>query len=120
MEEKKQILKEFGLSGNEEIVYLNLLELGTINAGKLIKKTGLHRAAVYDNLDLLSEKGLVSYVVKANRKYFIAQPPVRLKEILDTNLEKVEKAKVKLKELIPALEQKRLISKSPQEATILK
>ena len=63
-------LKDFGLTQNEEKVYLKLLEIGSSSAGLLIKKTGMHRAAVYDNIDSLTEKGLVSHVIKANRKYF--------------------------------------------------
>ena len=66
------LLEELGLTKNESKVYLALLELGSTAAGPLIKKIGMHRAAVYDIIDLLTGKGLVSYVIKANRKYFEA------------------------------------------------
>ena len=67
------ILEDLGLTNAEIKTYLALLELGTTSAGNLIKKLSMHRAAVYDIIELLINKGLVSYIIKANRKYFEAQ-----------------------------------------------
>ena len=72
-------LTRLGLTINESKVYLALLELGSTNAGKIIKKTKLHRNIVYDNLDKLIEKGLVSFVIIKNTKYFETTSPSELK-----------------------------------------
>ena len=61
-----KILEEVGLTGNEIKVYLALLELGSVTAGDILKKIELHRGAVYDTLDKLIDKGLVSYFIKNN------------------------------------------------------
>jgi len=111
-------LKDFGLTQNEEKVYLKLLEIGSSSAGLLIKKTGMHRAAVYDNIDSLTEKGLVSHVIKANRKYFYAESPERLREIVEDIKKEAESIEKKFNELLPILETKRTLSQSKQEATI--
>jgi len=115
-----QILEELGLTKNEVKVYLALLELGSTPAGKLIKKVGMHRGIVYDLIDLLIDKGLVSYVIKANRKYFEANDPERLKEYLESKKQELEKKQMDLDKLIPELQLKRQISKEEQEGTIFK
>lgn len=114
------LLEELGLTKNEIKVYLALLELGSTPAGPLIKKVGMHRAAVYDIIDLLTNKGLVSYVVKANRKYFEAQDPDRLLEYLESKKQDLIEKEEKLKQLLPELQLKRKLSKEEQEGTLYK
>jgi len=91
-----KILKEVGLTNNEISVYKALLQLGSITAGPLTKKAGIHRSRVYEALNRLIDKGLVSHKTKANRKYFQAQNPETLLNILDER-------KQKLKRIIPDL-----------------
>lgn len=115
-----RVLEALGLAGNEIKVYLALLEMGSCPAGNLIKKIGMHRAAVYDVIDLLIEKGLVSYSIKANRKYFEAQNPSRLLEYLDAKKEELNQKEKELKELIPELQSKRQLTKEEQEGNVYK
>lgn len=115
-----KLLEELGLTRNEVKVYLALLELGSVPAGALIKKVGMHRAAVYDIIDLLTDKGVVSYVVKANRKYFEAQDPDRLLEYLDSKKQELLRKEQELRKLLPELQLKRRLSKETQEGTIYK
>jgi len=114
------LLEELGLAKNEVKIYLALLELGSTPAGPLIKKVGMHRAAVYDIVDLLIDKGLVSYVVKANRKYFEAQDPTRLLEYLESKKQDLINKEEKLKQFLPELQLKRKLSKEEQEGTLYK
>ncbi len=116
----KIALKEAGLSGNEVKVYLALLELGSALAGEITKKSGVNRTNVYDTLDRLIEKGIVSYVIKANRKYFEATSPKRIIKYLDEEWKKTEIKKKIISSFLPELELKRRLSKEPQEATIYK
>lgn len=74
-------LEELGLLENEAKIYLALLELGTSTTGPLIKKTNIYRVMVYDILNKLLNKGLVSYFKKNNIKYFSAVNPSRIVEI---------------------------------------
>lgn len=76
-------LEEIGLTKNEIKIYLALLKLGATTSGKIILETQLHRSRVYDALERLIDKGLVSYVVKKNRKNFQAAPPDTIVEFLD-------------------------------------
>jgi HTH-type transcriptional regulator, sugar sensing transcriptional regulator len=91
-----KILREVGLTDNEISVYKALLQLGSTTAGPLTKKAGIHRSRVYEALNRLIDKGLVSHKTKANRKYFQAQNPETLLNLLDER-------KQKLKKVIPDL-----------------
>ena len=108
-----QILQEIGLSNTEAKVYLALLELGSALAGEITKKSEVNRTNVYDALERLIEKGLVSYVISANRKMFEAVNPERLREML-------REKQVKLDSVIKNLQIKYRENKSEEDATIFK
>lgn len=77
-----EILKELGLTNTEIRVYLALLESGQSLASLLSKKSNVDRAVTYHVLEKLIRKGLVSYIIKENRKYFSACEPEKLKDLL--------------------------------------
>ncbi len=95
----EQILEEIGFTRNEIKIYLALLKLGASTTGKIIESTGLHRAIVYDTLEKLLKKGIVSFVIQNNRKVFKAYDPERLKNnIYDILI--TEKVLVFLEEIV--------------------
>lgn len=79
-------LFDAGFSKNETKVYLTLLRLGSSTAGVTASKCDVHRTNVYDALDRLAEKGLVTYVYKGNKKFFEAVEPSRIEELLKERL----------------------------------
>jgi sugar-specific transcriptional regulator TrmB len=93
--------KELGLSENEAKVYVALLELGQTTTGQIIKKTGIYRVMVYDTLEKLLNLGLANYSIIKNIKYFEAENPKQLLELVKnkeiiaesiiTNLSKLQK-----------------------------
>ena len=116
----KIVLEEAGLAGNEAKVYLALLELGSALAGEITKKSGVNRTNVYDALDKLTEKGLATYIIQANRKYFEAVSPERIVKYLEEKEKDIQRKKELVNSSLPELELKRKLSKEPQEATIYK
>jgi len=76
------ILKEMGLTDTEIKVYIASLEQGESLASKISKKAGVERAVTYHILEKLIRKGIVSWVIKENRKYFSAAEPEKLKSLL--------------------------------------
>lgn len=99
----QNILLECGLTKNETKVYLALLDIGISTSGPIIKKTGIHTSKVYDALDRLMEKGLVTYVVKENIKYFSAVDPARLQDFLEDKKNKIQEQMQEIKKIIPQL-----------------
>lgn len=114
------MLESVGLSGNEVKVYLALLDLGSALAGEITKRSGVNRTNVYDALDRLTERGLVSYVIQANRKYFEAAKSDRLIKYLEEKEQDIKSKKEAVASILPELEKRRTLSREPQEATIYK
>ncbi|NQU78170.1 hypothetical protein HQ545_00205 [Candidatus Woesearchaeota archaeon] len=79
---RQTVLEDIGLTPTEAKIYLILLEQGASLAGAISRNTGIHRRSVYDSIERLIQKGLVSYIKSNNRKYFEAVSPERLIEIL--------------------------------------
>lgn len=78
----QKLLEEAGLTSTEARIYLALLEKGSSKAGDISRNTGVHRRSVYDAIERLVEKGLVSYIKTNNRRYYEAANPERLIELL--------------------------------------
>jgi len=86
----QETLEKSGLTKNEAKVYLALVKIGDSLASTIAKITTLHRRPVYDSLDKLIEKGLVSYNIKSGKKYFQAQNPEKILSILKDKENEIE------------------------------
>ncbi|MFH1915773.1 MAG: helix-turn-helix domain-containing protein [Nanoarchaeota archaeon] len=109
-----------GFNKNEAKVYVALLELGKSDAKQLIKNTGLHKSIVYDNLDKLIEKGLISFIIENNRKLYIAEPADSLIEFMDKERESLEDKRKTAEQLTKQIEQLTHKKIFEQEATIFR
>lgn len=87
-----EILKPLGLTVIETKTYLTLLEIGKSLAGTIAERAHLHRRNVYDALERLLQKGLVSYVISNNKRYWNAVHPERIIEIIKENEELISSA----------------------------
>jgi sugar-specific transcriptional regulator TrmB len=106
-------LENIGLTKNQAEVYLTLLKLGSTTAQHIIQESGLHRSPVYDALEKLRERGLVSFVTKDFKKYFQAAPPKALYSYL-------EEKKQELSEVMPQLETLENMKTEEIEASVYK
>lgn len=89
-------LIELGLSKNEATIYLFLLKNPHITTGPIIKETKISNSRVYESLNTLTSKGLVSYVIEKEGKYFDAASPEKF-------LENEEERRKKIMQIIPEL-----------------
>jgi sugar-specific transcriptional regulator TrmB len=96
---RQHVLEDLGLTSSEARIYLVLLEQGASLAGTISRNTGIHRRSVYDSIERLIQKGLVSYIKSNNRKYFEAVNPERLLEILHKKEEDINSVLPELKAL---------------------
>lgn len=78
----KEELRTFGLNDNEIRVYKACLELGSSSVTIIAKRAKIYRTLCYEVLKSLSEKGLVSYLVKEKKKFFEAASPKKFIQIL--------------------------------------
>lgn len=75
---KEEALLSAGLTKNESKVYLALLKLGSATAAEITKGSGVHRVNVYDTLERLREKGLISTIFRAKKRIYEAANPEQL------------------------------------------
>ena len=113
-------LEKLGLNRNEAIVYLGLIKKGQASAAELVKTLGIHRNIVYDNIEKLIEKGLVSYINEGNKKKFIAKNPESIIEFLDSKKVNIDKEIKVAKTLIPEIDKLLSIKKIEQEASLFR
>lgn len=69
------LLESLGLTKNEISVYLALLRLGETTAGLIVDESHVTRSKIYDLLERLQQKGLVSFIYKKSVRYYHAAPP---------------------------------------------
>lgn len=113
-------LEDIGLTKSEASVYLALLELGSSATGKITEKSKTSSSKIYEVLDKLMQKGLVSFIVKAGVKHFEAAPPERLLDYMQEKEKKLKQQENKIKKILPELKLKQTLSKYSSEATIYK
>ena len=85
------VLENIGLSQTEVKVFLSLLKSGESKAGGVIKKSGLHSSSVYNAINSLIKKGLVSYVKESQIKYYRAADPEVIFDYIDIKKREYEK-----------------------------
>jgi len=102
-----ELLRNIGLTESEIKVYLALLELGSTTKGPIVDKSRVASSKIYELLEKLIQKGLVSYVLKSGVKYFEASPPKRILDYVKEKENDLRNQEIKLQELLPTLEMKR-------------
>ena len=108
----EQELTEIGLSKNEAKVYLAIIELGSTSIVNISKKSKVHRTNVYDAVEGLMKKGLVSYITKDKTKFFQI---TEFRFLLDMILEKEDK----IRQIMPRLELLNNMAEDKSEANIV-
>ncbi len=99
----KDILTAAGLSQNEAIVYEYLIKNGETTAGEIIKKTPLKRGVVYNALKSLIKKELVEQKTRAKIAYFSPNHPSKLREFVEAEEDRLQKAERNLVANLPRL-----------------
>ncbi|MCD4759602.1 hypothetical protein K8R33_01805 [archaeon] len=105
-------LKKAGLTGGESRVYLAITELGESSVGKIVDKSKVTKSIIYQILEKLVEKGLISFIYKDKTKHFQAESPENLIEFLEQQKENIDETEKEIKEIIPQLLMKRAVAKT--------
>jgi predicted DNA-binding transcriptional regulator len=95
--ERERALLGLGLTKNETRVYLSLLELGSTTVTKVASGSKVHRVNVYDSLEKLRKRGLVSQISQGDKKQYQATSPDNLFNIL-------REKEIHLKGILPQLQ----------------
>lgn len=114
----EKTLKNIGLTDGEVKVYLSLLKIGTSTVGPIVHKANVAYSNVYDILERLIEKGLVTFIIKAKTKYFAAVEPERLFDFVEKKEKQFEENKKELKKILPELNQLTKFAGKKSEAEV--
>jgi HTH-type transcriptional regulator, sugar sensing transcriptional regulator len=115
-----ELLRNIGLTDSEIKVYLALLELGSTTKSPIVHKSKVASSKIYELLEKLIQKGLVSYVIKSKIKYFEAAPPKRLLDYIKEKEITLKEQEKQLEQLIPSLELKRSLAGVGSETQVFK
>ena len=86
----QETLQELGLNRRESLCYTALLGLGSSRIGIIVKKTGIPSSKIYEILDKLINRGLVSYVKIDRIKHYQASDPKALLNYIDEKRKSIE------------------------------
>ena len=78
----RKILEDTDFTEGESKVYISLLELGESKVGPLIKSSNISRSKVYDILERLIGKNVVSKIEKNGILVYQSLPPQSLFNII--------------------------------------
>jgi len=92
----EEALRAYGLTEKEIKVYLNLLPLGSVNLQEIGKRIDLPRTTIYNTLNYLVNKGLVSFIVNKGVRFYEAADPEKL-------VDKINEKKELIKSVLPDL-----------------
>ncbi len=116
---KEEVLNEIGLSESEKKVYLALLDLGDSTRYDIVNKSGVAGSKVYELLEKLQEKGLVSVYLKDKVKHFKSTNPNQILNFLENKKNKIIELEKQAKLLLPQLLSKFNSSNEEQEVELI-
>lgn len=99
--------KEFeniGLTKGESKVYSYLLKTGEKTTGPIVKNSKVAYSKVYQILERLMQKGLISFIIKNKTKHYKALQPSRLTEYIQNEKIQIQNKERLLAGLLPKLE----------------
>ncbi len=97
MKISKNLLAGLGLSESQAAVYLAALELGQATMQALARKSGVKRTSIYNFIEELKDRSLITETKKQKRRVYSAVDPEHLIEIEKTRLKELERLTPELK-----------------------
>ncbi len=107
-------LISIGFTEKESAVYLALLELGKRTVTVIARNANLNRTTVYDILDSLAAKGLVSISGKEPLQEYVAESPDKILNLVKQDIEKKQATLKQAEGLVPQLKSIHNITDRPQ------
>lgn len=84
------VLQQLNFSDKEIVVYLDLQKIGQATPTQLARRTGVNRTSVYDIVQILLQRGIISQYKKHGRIYVVALDPSHLVTHLRSESKKQE------------------------------
>ena len=98
-----EILEKIGLSKGEIKIYNSILDLGSASINKIHEKTGIERRNIYDIINKLIDRGLVSYITENKKRFFQTTHPNKIIGYVEEKKQDLDKIKEELIKEIPRI-----------------
>lgn len=115
-----EYLKHLDLSEIEAKIYLALIEGGPKRVRELAESVGLKRTTAYFYIDSLIGKGLIAEDVKESGTRIVANPPERLKYLVDQKLKTANTLHEQFPTVLKSISTSLSKSQTPEEETEIK
>lgn len=109
----ESLLEKLGLTKGEIKVFLALNKLGEATVGPIGRESKVSKSKIYDILDKLIEKGLVSMIQKEGTKLFFANDPHMILEYVERQEKELKQTKEQVQVILPQLLAQRGDTKKP-------
>lgn len=113
-------LRRLGLSQTEAKLYLALVRLGTCDVQKLVEETGFYKANVYNALERLVGKGMISKVIEGNRRIYQLQRPEALVEYVQNKKADLDVEEELAKAIVREVEKTKKLLRFTETATVFR
>ncbi len=110
------ILRKIGLTDNEIKIYIDLLKSGSSTPYEISKRTGIYRVHVYDKVEQLMSKGMVTQIYKGAKKFFQATHPSKIKQYFEDKKKELDIQEEEISLILPELE---AMTNLPKEDTFV-
>ena len=97
------ILNNLGLNEKESKVYLACLELGSATVQELSEKSGVKRTSIYNFLEELKTKGLITEIKQDRKTLLVAEDPQVLRKSARDKVKEAEEYAGKIETALPEL-----------------
>src|SRR3990167_3700430 len=98
-----EYLQKIGLTNGEIKVYSAVIELGFSSLNSIHEKTGIERRNIYDILNKLIEKGLISFIIEKGKKTYQITHPKKILSYLEDKRDKIYESEREIKSHLPEL-----------------
>lgn len=107
--ELEEFLEEIGLSQYEKKTYISLLRIGRSKSKKISKESGVSYGRIYEILDKLEDKGLITIFPTEPKTFDAVDPKLALKFFLKKQEERLSNLKSVVNNLVVPKKNERLI-----------
>lgn len=104
MKKIEDFLQQLGLSEIEAKIYQGLLKLGPSTVKDLADHVDLNRVTTHFQINNLINKGLVIQLKKATRRQIVAEPPERLRYLIEQKEKQIKQLKDDFPDFIKTLQ----------------
>ncbi len=115
---EEDTLRRIGLTDGEVRAYLALLHLGQSPVGPVVREARVSSSKIYELLDKLVQKGLVTSIQEGGKRQFRTTSPRKIFDLLAARKKEIGRQEEEIEKILPALLKREKERARPHEAQV--